>query len=301
MDREELILKWLEGKLNETELKAFQQLEEYDSYVKLYENAGYFKSPRVNKDQGYQDLKSKLSQTRPRQRLANRMKPLLRIAAVLVVGLGIYFGFFNRQLTRVEASISENTALQLPDASAVVLNAASSLRYNNNDWDKKRKVYLQGEAYFKVAKGATFEVTTKTGTVTVLGTQFNVKHRKNLLEVQCFEGSVSVNINDNIIKLQESETLQLVNSRLRNGITSLKSPSWINGKSDFESIPYREVLDEFERQYKVKITIQGINTAQLFTGSFVHNNKKLALKSITQPFKLNYDIEDNVVKIAGHD
>ena len=72
----------------------------------------------------------------------------------------------------------------------------TTLKYASNKWDKKRRVRLEGEAFFKVAKGSTFTVDTKTGSVKVLGTQFNVKNRIGFFEVVCYEGLVGVTVSD---------------------------------------------------------------------------------------------------------
>ena len=45
----------------------------------------------------------------------------------------------------------------LPDHSEVVLNADSEITYKKSNWDTNRKLELQGEAYFKVAKGKTLK------------------------------------------------------------------------------------------------------------------------------------------------
>jgi Fe2+-dicitrate sensor, membrane component len=66
----------------------------------------------------------------------------------------------------------------------VNLNSSSQLSYSKNKWDSKREVTLNGEAFFKVSKGSTFDVITLNGKVSVLGTQFNVKQRENYFEVK---------------------------------------------------------------------------------------------------------------------
>ena len=45
MKKEYLIKKWLDNELSSGELKEFQQMEEYTSFVKLSENAQSFKAP----------------------------------------------------------------------------------------------------------------------------------------------------------------------------------------------------------------------------------------------------------------
>ena len=65
-------------------------------------------------------------------------------------------------------------------------------------------------------------------------------------------------------------------------------PSWLNNESTFKSLPYKEVIAEFERQYNVNCTLRNIDSNQLFTGSFAHNNIEVALKAITLPLHVIY-------------
>ena len=147
-----------------------------------------------------------------------------------------------------------------------------------------------------MAKGKKFTVSTEVGTVTVLGTQFNVEQRKGFFEVTCYEGLVSVIygqdetrlpagnsfivFNGDIVETQEFETLQ---------------PSWMNDESSFKSIPLKFVLNELERQYDIEVRTEDIDTVQLFTGTFSNTNLNLALESISAPYQIKYSVEGNKV------
>ncbi|MBN4085167.1 FecR domain-containing protein [Flavobacteriaceae bacterium AH-315-B10] len=298
MNKEDLLIKWMDGELTDGELSLFQQQPEYASYEKLYKNATYFKSPKVNKEEQFDNFKLRLK--KENNFTAKYITPynfLLRIAAIFVIGFGLYFTLINEDLTKVNTLVSESTNIILPDYSQVTINAASLIKYNDDNWSEKRNLSLEGEAFFKVSKGSVFVVKTKLGNITVLGTQFNVKQRGKLLEVQCYEGLVNVEISKTNIKLKAGETIRFINNKLIEGKTSLTKPSWIDGKSSFKSIPFYEVLAEFERQFGVSIVLDNFDNKKLFTGSFVNDNKELALKSITQPFKLSYDLNSENIKI----
>ncbi|SDL64217.1 FecR family protein [Salinimicrobium catena] len=302
MDKESLLIKWLDGELSDSELALFKQLPEYQSYKKLNENAAYFKSPIINKEKQYAILKSRLEKEK---RLASNenasFKILMRIAAIFVVGLGLYVATIKEDLVKVNTSIAEQTNFSLPDNSEIILNADSKIKYNEKDWEKKREVILKGEAFFKVAKGEKFEVETDLGTVTVLGTKFNVKQRGKLLEVHCYEGLVKVEVGEYNFKLPEGTSLRLFENKLKKGKTNFTNPSWISGKTTFESVPYYVVVEEFERQYGVTVVLNNFDRQKIFTGSFIHDNMDLALKSITQPFKLSYKINKDHIRIFKND
>jgi len=294
MKKEELIKKWLDNELSVEELKAFQRLEEYDSYVKLSEKAKQFKAPDFDSSEAYKRMEPIIEHKRTQKTLLIRLRPIAQIAAIFMIVFGAYTLLFSNDLTTFNTLASQKITITLPDASIVKLNSKSQLSFDKNTWKEQREVKLEGEAFFIVAKGSRFDVQTNSGIVRVMGTQFNVKNRNNYFEVKCFEGKVSVLYRDELTELPAGKTLRIINGITFNNQTNLEHPSWIENESSFKSVPLAEVIDEFERQYDVKIVID-IDTNALFSGSFVHDNQDLALKSITLPFGLNYTIENKII------
>ena len=190
--------------------------------------------------------------------------------------------------TTFTTDFSEKIAIDLPDNSKINLNALSSITFNKSDWKNNRNITLKGEAFFDVEKGSSFNVNTTTGTVKVLGTEFNVKQRNNFFEVTCYEGLVQVTYKNNKTKIKPGESFLLLNDLVINNKTDYSKPQWLSNTSAFKSLPLKEVIAEFERQYNVKVEAKNINTDLLFTGRFTHDNLDLALKSITQPLQLTY-------------
>ncbi len=291
MKREDLILKWLDNELNTQELEAFKALEDYEALVKLSNSTKRFKAPEYEISIELDRVLNNISVSKKRSN--NWLKPILRVAAILAISFSIYY-YTTTLDTNITTLAAQKTTIELPDASSVSLNALSTLTYNKKSWTTIRDVELNGEAYFKVAKGSTFKVSTSAGTVTVLGTQFNIKHRDNFFEVVCYEGSVRVSHKTDTVTLKPGDSFLIIDGKFiaKEKETNL-NPSWIKNESYFKSISFAYVLNEFERQYNVTINPQNIDLEQLFTGSFVHNNKELALKSITLPLNLNYSIENN--------
>lgn len=296
MKKEELIKKWLDNELSPAELERFKQLEEYDSYMQLSEKAHLFKAPDFNSSYEYEKLKSIIDKKRSAKKLLNRIKPLMKIAAVFIIGFVVYSIVFSNPLSTINTLVAQKTLINLPDNSIVQLNSMSQLTYYKKSWNQKREVSLNGEAFFKVAKGSKFDVKTSTGIVTVLGTQFNVKNRNDYFEVTCYEGKVNVNKNDKNSILNAGESIRFFNDKVINDTIIKKHPSWIDNLSSFKSVPYTEVIAEFERQYNVNVKTN-INSNTLFTGAFTHTDKKLALSSITIPMNLKYTIENNTISI----
>ena len=292
MKHEDLIRKWLDDELNPEELKAFQELEDFEELTTLSNNLMRFKAPEYNTSDELSNVLSKIKSSNSKQ-TTHWLRPVLRIAAVIAIMFSLYY-YTTTLDTNIETLAAQKTLIELPDNSAVSLNASSSLTYNKSSWNKERDVNLEGEAFFKVAKGSTFNVNTTNGVVTVLGTEFNVKQRDNYFEVVCYEGSVQVTQNNSdIVILKPGDSFLKINGKLiAREKETLLQPSWLNNESSFKSMPFSYVVREFERQYNVTINPHSIDLEQLFTGSFSHDNIEMALKSITLPFNVKYNFKN---------
>lgn len=295
MQQQELIEKWLNGSLTAQEQSDFEQTEDYRKLMRLSNTLQLFKAPAYDVNQEFNHLQ----QTKHLKKEAkivsmSWMKPLLRIAAVLIVMAGAYFVFLSDNTTSVKTLASQQQEVLLPDGSMATANAGTSITYSSEDWKEKRSVLLEGEAFFKVAKGSKFDVITSSGTVTVLGTQFNVKVRKDYFEVVCYEGKVQVVAGDKVAKLLPGDKASIVQGTWSTTDLNVgELPDWMLHESSFQSVPYSEVLDEFERQYDIQITTDNIDVNQLFTGRFVHTNRESALQAITIPLNLKYKVSQD--------
>ncbi|MCH2196509.1 FecR domain-containing protein [Kordia sp.] len=293
MRREDLIQKWLDHALTPEEFEAFKQLEDYEELTKMQSALQYFKAPEVDVDAAYNTVTTTRKDT---SKPTSWFKPLLKIAAILVIGFGTYLYATLPTLTTHETIAANKTLVKLPDTSEVALNAVSSLSFDEDAWEEKREVNLDGEAYFKVAKGKTFNVITDDGIVTVLGTEFNVKQRDDLFEVFCYEGSVKVTYNDTSVVLKPGQRYLILDGKeFRNEEENRKEPTWIHNESSFKSLPLQEVIQEFERQYNVTVKANNIDTSQIVTGSFTHSDIDAALQAITMPLKLKYQKKQNSI------
>ena len=288
MDKEKLLEKWLVDELTDAELNEFKKLDDFKLNTEIIQGAKHFKASHFSTVKNFDDLKKDLLKKETPIFKLNKYKVLFRIAAMLVVSISIYFLFFFNTLTTVQTLASQKTNFELPDASSVTLNADSKVEYIKKKWLTNRELTLDGEAFFKVAKGSKFDVRTSDGIVSVLGTQFSVKQRDAYFEVICFEGIVSVNSKGTSQKLTEGNTLRILNNVITTDIIKNSKPPWIDNISRFKSVPLQEVLEELERQYNIVITSKDVDTKRLFTGGFVHTNLEEAMASITIPFNLSF-------------
>ena len=298
--QENYLAKWLSGELSEAELAEFKSSDAYASYQKLKEVSGSLKAPDFDVDQALQRLKEERIGNAPKVITLNPFKKFLRVAAVIAVLLAGSYFYVNSLNESVSAEYAERSEVTLPDNSEIFLNAGSEVSFNKKNWDKQRNVVLKGEAFFKVAKGKKFTVSTDQGTVAVLGTQFNVENRKGFFEVTCYEGLVSVTFNNMETKLPAGTSFLVVNGKIMDTAKpNTPQPTWMSNESSFESIPLEYVLSELERQYNIKVKTENVNTSLLFTGTFSNTDLNMALKSISTPSKIRYKQEgDNVLFYA---
>ncbi len=304
MKKEDLIKKWLDNDLNTNELEAFKRLEDYGSLEKLSNGVKRFKADDYESHKELDVVLQKINSNSYRNKRStknNWLRPLLRIAAILVISVGVYY-FSTSTDTSINTVLAEKTEIELPDLSEVKLNAKSYLSFNKKTWNTKREVELDGEAYFKVAKGSEFSVITEDGVVTVLGTQFNVKQRDNYFEVVCFEGLVGVNYKESYVKLKPGYSFLIIDgNQYAKDIDTRTEPSWIKNESYFNSLPYIIVINELERQYGISIETNNIDLTQLYTGTFKHDDLELALKSVTLPLNLKYQLKNDTTIVLERD
>ncbi|WP_350286874.1 FecR domain-containing protein [uncultured Croceitalea sp.] len=293
MEKDYLIQKWLADELTSEEQKAFESLEDAAFLKGIVADAKHFKASGFSKAKPYGEFKKALDAQNTPVRKLNWVRPLMRIASVLIVGLAAYYFFFYENLTHVETQFGQKTTVGLPDGSVVSVNALSEVAFDEKGWKDDRTIALEGEAFFDVAKGKKFVVNTPSGEVAVLGTEFNVKQRGGYFEVKCFEGTVRVTKEGLETILDQGDNVRWSNGIREEGKNTYSVPQWTKDVSDFQRVTVSQVFSELERQYGVKVTLEKMDGQRLFTGGFVHDNLDNALKSITVPLNLDYVILEN--------
>lgn len=297
MDKNYLIKKWLDNDLNSEEQKAFDALEDKQFFDEIIEEGQRFKGQNTSKVSTFENLEKELKQ-KPEPTF-NWTKTLVRIAAVFVIGFGLYSLFNKDQQSTFKTQLAQTEQVTLPDNSMVTLNELSQLEFNNN-WDEERSVELKGEAYFKVAKGKRFDVKTTSGTVSVLGTQFNVIARDSIFSVICYEGLVQVNYNNKITKLPAGKAYRIINGKPEAYDVAVIQPEWLSNMKVFKEARIGDVFASIESHYNVKIIAEDVDNSILFTGAFELDNLDNALKATTKSLNLTYEINvKNEVIIRG--
>ena len=202
----------------------------------------------------------------------------------------------------------QKSTIYLGDGSQVVLNSASTIRYPLRFATQERLIYLEGEAFFKVAKDSLrpFSVMVDSGTqVTALGTSFNIRSFKGekKTSIALLSGKVEVKGRDDSGKQQlVLEPGEGVEYRKSGGsftkiqIDPDQTIAWKHGILYFNKAPVGQVIKELERWYDVQIQIPA-SIAGNFTGRFQNQTLKAVLEGLAYSFSLTYTIDGKSVEI----
>ncbi|MAZ73888.1 MAG: anti-sigma factor [Flavobacteriaceae bacterium] len=286
----QLLDKWLNGTHTAEDLAILETFPEFAAYQKIDAYTKQIEIPPFNTDAGLKDLKEKLSVKTKATPKVRSLPMLLKVAAILAIIAASYV-FINSLPTTFNTQLAETKTLTLPDNSEVMLNGITEISYNENSWANSRKINLSGEAYFKVAKGKKFTVSTSQGQITVLGTQFNVLDNGVNFIVSCYEGMVAVTYQGETIQLSSGKSATLNKKSLEISEVYTNKPEWIGDESSYDDVLIYHVINDLESTYNTTITTKNIDVTLRYTGSYTHKDLEAALQTITIPLGLTYTIE----------
>ena len=177
--------------------------------------------------------------------------------------------------------------LRLSDGTEVTLNAATKLKFPFSFTGDKREVYVEGEAYFKVAQNVhqPFIVHTSKADITVLGTEFNVNtYTTDVLKTSLVNGSVNVSSNNQTVHLKPGEELTWnKNVHTISPLDERVTISWTQGVLYFHNTPLSEIAKMIERWYGIPVKIDDDKlAAEPFTGNM---EKAQPLEDFLTPMK----------------
>ena len=289
--------RWLNNDLTEQELQEFKNSEDYNLYQKIAEKSKLFSVPEFDEEQLFQKIQAKIAkqETKVRKLIPNWA---YAVAAMLVVVLGLSY-FMNNQ-TEITCKNGQQLACILPDGSKVQLNGNSSIAFKKEKWlEGNRALELDGEAYFKVKKGSTFSVKTTEGKITVLGTEFNVQTLENYLEVECYEGKVSVKNKKHESVLTPGKAVKFIKNKKEQYNIGILQPKWVTNNYTYNAVPLSVVFKDLINIYNVKLNNVNVDLSQQYSGTLIQNDLEKALKLICLPMKINFEVKEQLVIIKN--
>ena len=198
--------------------------------------------------------------------------------------------------------------LSLPDGSIAYLNSSSSIKYLDDFEGKERRVFIEGEAFFEVAKDHTkpFIVVSKSIETIALGTSFNVNaFDSSLTRISLIEGVVKINQTEKqgtssilspgteVIVNHETKTVVEQSFELDDVI------GWKTGKLVFNHATLDQVVERLERWYGVEIKVKGKKPSKwIVTTVYDNQSLKNVLTDLQYSKKFAYEITQSNVTIT---
>lgn len=203
-------------------------------------------------------------------------------------------------------SKSLTTRVDLPDGSTVWLNINSALEYDADFGVTHRRVVLRGEAFFDVEKSKNdFIVSTKTISIYVKGTKFNVRayaddpNVKTTLE----EGKVELKVEGaaELYYMKPGDQIT-VNSDLKKVVVDKVDPSdfsaWKEERLVFDNVQLSEIVLKLENRYTIDIVIDpSLAQRERLTMTIEHESIDEVMELIRLSSQIKYKKEKNQILI----
>jgi transmembrane sensor len=199
--------------------------------------------------------------------------------------------------------------LTLPDGSAVLLNANTTVRIPSDYGNKHRHIELvKGAALFDVTGNTDdpFVVTSKQIRTTVLGTSFLVKSYpyEPQSTVSLLSGKVRVSEqsgNETAVTLSPGEQArwnETAREMSRQSFDTIAVHTWKAGKLVFNNASAREVITQLENWYGIPFEIKGnLLNAKRFSGAFDNDKLEKVLNIFCFTAGCNFQIQPDKVTI----
>tara|TARA_R110002012_G_scaffold162052_1_gene324330 strand:- start:1636 stop:2778 length:1143 start_codon:yes stop_codon:yes gene_type:complete len=202
--------------------------------------------------------------------------------------------------------------LLLSDGTQITLNSGTSLKYPVQFLKtKNRQVFLDGEAFFNVAKDSVnpFIVNTNGLNVRVLGTKFNLSSypEDQYVNTTLLEGSVSVYNKQDTFDSSNASLLEpgfkaewnKYNKQISVEEADIAMHTdWLNGKIILRHVPFKNIVKKLERHYNVEIVNNNPELdEELFTASFDVETIDQVFKTFNLTYEMEYKINDRQIII----
>lgn len=333
----ELIGRKLSGEATEAELNELDRLlaadEEARARYKLMQQF-WEQHDDINQAAIEESLKKTLAQLElspstqlmqlPYKNKKFNYKTLFKIAAAVIIVAGVADWLMlnttsksssaeNKTLVEKQNTKGVKSTIELADGSKIWLNADSKIQYPKVFAANTREVYLNGEAFFEVAKNPAkpFIIHLANGTIRVLGTSFNVRAYDNekVVETSVSTGKVAF-----IPKYKTSEKQQdtvflthdkkvrylfVAEKVLTESTLAEEDKAWTEGKLIFKAMTFEEIAVVLERSFGKKIVFMAGNMKGVrLTGSFENNSLEEIMYYLSRTKEFHYKITGTEVLIA---
>ena len=218
------------------------------------------------------------------------------------------------EMTSVSTPRGGTYQVTLPDGTHVWLNSESKISFPSQFNRKERRIMMEGEAYFEVAKAYSssrvsaatrtlvpFIVETKRQTIEVLGTHFNVSAYADEKEMMTtlLEGKVKVKGEGNTITLDPGEQAYSGSDGIRG--LKIDDPAaviaWKEGDIVLDA-DIKTIMRQLTRWYNVEVVYEGQVSNQEFGGTISRTkNISEVLNVLQSTGRVKFKIEGRRVTV----
>ncbi len=307
------------------ELKALIRDNHYEEIIKDDLTSFLLKRPETPEDMSNdnvdpEELYQRILTNIDRQPITSVRSawPWLRIAAMVIVGLGLGWGLYLTS-NRLAGTTTEETQehlmvrytskdfIRLPDGSTVVLNEGSELTYSIPYGNGQREVTLTGEAYFDIKPNPDNPFIVHTGQVQtkVLGTAFNVNARKEKVVVTVTRGLVEVGDAKKTYSLVRPDEQIVVNTASnifeKTTIKGGAGLEWQAQNLVFDGISLADAAKIMEEHFDITVTIENAAIQKCRISAWFLNGESLeeVLEMVCGIRQADYRLNEGQVTITG--
>lgn len=230
---------------------------------------------------------------------------------LLLVGFSVSYLLFTsgkqNPSISVYSPLGQRTELTLADGTLVWLNSGSRLEVSEGFDSDDREVRLDGEAYFSVRKNTDkpFVVHTKSYSVKVMGTEFNVSSYAGVPDwsVALVKGQVEVYGDNNVnVVLTPNMKVEEIDGRLvTSEFSDYDALLWRKGILAFEDASFSDIFARLETYYQVSFLVEDSkildrhSTCKFVTSDGIDCIMDVLLMG--ENLSYEFDIEERVIRI----
>ncbi len=194
--------------------------------------------------------------------------------------------------------------LTLSDSTVIYLNSESTLNFPVKFQGKERKVYLTGEAYFKVKKNTERPFIVSAGEMEVLvtGTTFGIRAYEEEKNIQTTleSGHVTVSVEGKKVKLLPNKQALFNRSTMGLEVRDVDVDlylAWADGRLVYDNCPLEKILTDLGRWYNIEFfySRDELRSYQFSLNMKKHEAFAEVLELISKTGDIQFEIKDNMV------
>jgi transmembrane sensor len=249
---------------------------------------------------------------------------VLRLALIVLLVLGgsmgtaIYFKKLQEkrelayQTTYQQYSTQkgERSTLLLSDGTSIRLNSATKIRFPVVFSRGKREIYLDGEAFFEVARNeaSPFIVHTADATIRVLGTIFNVTSysEDNKTQVIVSEGQVAFGgvRQQNEVMLRRNQLSRIIKGGAPSTAEVINPDqylAWLKNQMVFDNATLEEVIKQLSRKFDVEFKVLDSSLLQRhIMATYSNESFSQIIRSLSLSLRFQYTQQGKIVSLFLH-